>query len=198
MQKLRQIILVFLNKSIDFKNNPFKLNFIDTTSSIKSPSTIEGGKYITIGKYSSIGKYSWVAGYDNYCGNIYTPKIVIGDSVSIGNFACITGINEIIIGNKCLISEHVYISDHQHGMDPSSDLRFAEQPLFSKGKVQIGEGCFIGYRVSILPGIELGEHCIVGSHSVVNKSFPPYSMIAGVPAKIIKKYSLELKDWIKV
>ena len=92
------------------------------------------------------------------------------------------------------MSEYVYISDHYHEFEPG-DMLLVEQPLKSKGSVIIGENCFIGYRVSILGGVELGNNCVVGSHAVVTQSFPPYSMIAGVPAKLLKTYNFETKGW---
>jgi lipopolysaccharide O-acetyltransferase len=159
------------------------------------PLKIEGGEYIRIGNNSSIGTKAWLAAYAEHGNEKYTPSLVIGNNVRIGNYACITSVNNISIGDGCLFSEYVYISDHTHGYDPSEGIAPMLQPLHSKGPVNIGENCFVGYRVSILPGVTLGRHCVVGSHAVVTASFPDYTMIAGVPAKAIKRFNLEKKSW---
>jgi acetyltransferase-like isoleucine patch superfamily enzyme len=201
MKKLRKIIRTYLLKYfIDkkakkkFQSYPFAIT-LGFNAFFDEATKVDGGKYIKIGRYSSIGHNSWLGAFDSYLNQKYIPKITIGENVRIGNYACITSIDEIIIKNGCLISEHVYISDHFHGFDPSLNLSPAKQPLFSKGKVIIGENSFVGYRVTILSGVELGNNCVVGAHSVVTKSFPPYSMLAGAPAKLIKKYNFEKKSW---
>ena len=62
----------------------------------------------------------------------------------------------------------------------------------------IGENCFIGYGVAIQAGTKLGKQCIVGANAVVRGDFPDYSVIAGVPAKIIRKYNFDTKTWDRV
>ena len=148
--------------------------------------SLVGGKYISLGQNTTIGKHAWLAAFDNYIGQHFSPSIQIGSNVTVGNFFCLTAIDRIEIGNGCLFSEYVYISDHSHGTDPRLGPP-AMQPLHSKGPVIIGENTFIGYRASVLPGVKLGMHCVVGAHSVVTHSFPDYSVIAGVPARLLKQ-----------
>ena len=73
-----------------------------------------------------------------------------------------------------------------------------QQSSFDKGSIILGENVFLGFGVKVMPNIKLGDWCIVGAGSVVTKSFPEYSMIAGNPAKLIKKYDLNLNKWIGI
>jgi len=159
---------------------------------------IEGPEYISIGENSSIGKHSWLACYDQHNDQRFDPKLLIGTNVRIGNYACLTSIDEIRIGDGCLFSDFIYISDHSHQFDPEITTPLDKNPLEAKGRVIIGSNSFLGMRVSILPNVSLGNNCVVGAHSVVTKSFPPYSMVAGVPAKRIRAYSFERKQWVVV
>jgi acetyltransferase-like isoleucine patch superfamily enzyme len=106
-------------------------------------------------------------------------------------------IDTICIDDGCVLSEYVYMTDLFHGFDPTKGL-IMSQDLISKGSVKIGESSFIGYRACIMPGVTLGKHCVVGANSVVTKSFPDYSMIAGSPARLIKTFSFEKQDWVSV
>lgn len=82
-------------------------------------------------------------------------------------------------------------------MNPESELPYMRQPLESK-PVSIGDGCWIGEKVCILPGVTIGKKCIIGAGSVVIKSIPDYSIAAGNPAKVIKQYNFENHNWEKV
>ncbi len=123
------------------------------------------------------------------------PRVQIGDSTYIGRHFYLTAIGSITIGIRCVLSDYVYITDCAHGLAPHAGF-ILHQPLESKGHVAIGDGCFVGFRAVILPGVTLGAHCVVGANSVVTRSFPPYSMVAGAPARLIKTYSHDIKQWI--
>jgi acetyltransferase-like isoleucine patch superfamily enzyme len=106
-------------------------------------------------------------------------KIDVGAGTHIGKNVTISSNNKIAIGKNCLFGYRVSILDHDH---TSSGL--------SEGKkITIGNNCSIGAQSFILKGVTLGDGCVVGAGSVVTKSFPAGSVVAGNPAKIIKRSS---------
>ena len=124
--------------------------------------------------------------------------ISIGDNVSIGqNFHIVSYSDTLIIKDNVTISGNVFISNCNHSYDIKVGKSFLENQLDFK-KTCIGTNCFIGYGAVLLPGSVLGDNCIVGANSVVKGFFPNYVMIAGNPARIIKKYNLDENRWEKV
>ncbi len=174
---------------------PRELKSFGKQSSIVRPYKIYGASHIEIGEHTTIltnAVLNAITGYEN---EVFAPSIRIGNSIYIGHYVCIAGVGEITIGHGCVLSDHVYITDVAHGIDPEAGL-ILKQKLICKGTVSIGENSFIGYRACILPGVTLGKHCVVGANSVVTHSFSEYTMVAGAPAVIIKTYSHEKHAWI--
>ena len=100
------------------------------------------------------------------------------------------------IGNNVLISDRVFISDHIHGYTDVG-LPIINQKLEPRGSVRIKEGAFIGINSVIMPGVSIGKNSVVGASSVVTKDVPDYCVVAGNPARVIKKYDLESNKWEK-
>jgi len=183
-------------KRFAFGQRPWGLANLGPESFVEWPRDLSSRRFIRIGSRSRIKSYASISGIDEYAGTRYRPRIEIGNDVYIGRYVYMTACQEIVISDGCVLSEHIYISDSTHGFDPQKGL-IMKQKLESKGGVHIGPNCFLGYRVTITQGVELGEWCIVGAHSVVTRSFPAYSMIAGAPARLLKLYSHELQQWVE-
>jgi len=119
--------------------------------------------------------------------------LFIGDNVSIGqNFHVIAG-SKLLIGSGCLISGDVFVTDTDHTFD------LVNIPVFDQpdriASTRIGDNCFIGIGARIQAGTTLGNGCVVGANSVVKGDFPDYSMIVGVPGRVVKRYSPENGTW---
>lgn len=121
--------------------------------------------------------------------------IRIGSKVYIGLNAYVVSHTGITIGDDSVLSDHVYLNDGTHGLNPTAG-HIMEQPVTSKGPIQIGNGVFIGYRALILPGVSVGAHSVVSAQSVVTADVPPFTMVAGSPARPIKRFDHESDRWI--
>lgn len=146
-------------------------------------------KYFFIGKNCIFGDHCMLAAWDEYNGTIYRPHVEIGDNCSFGFCNHITCCNKVKIGSGVLTGMYVIISDNSHG-EINCDMLDnppLKRPLYSKGEVIIGNNVWIGDKVAILAGVHIGDGAIVGANSVVTKDVPANSVVAGVPAKLIKR-----------
>jgi len=119
--------------------------------------------------------------------------IEINENVSIGQNIHVTSAGKLIIKSGTLITANVCITNIDHEYE-DIDVPVLSQSMKVTDTI-IGENCFIGTGVMIQAGTRLGKHNIIGANSVVRGEFPDYCVIAGSPARIIKKYNEESKRW---
>lgn len=120
----------------------------------------------------------------------HTYNLELYDNIVIGEDSFINARGGVVIKSGTITGPELMIYSENHIYNTSECLPFATG--LSTKNVIIGENCWIGARVFICPGVELGEGCIVAGGSVVTKSFPPFSVIGGNPAKLIKQRNVEL------
>jgi acetyltransferase-like isoleucine patch superfamily enzyme len=118
----------------------------------------------------------------------------MGHDVRITKTCRITCAGNIKIGDNVLMGPDVMITDHNHGMDPTYPGGYSPQPLIVKN-VTIKDGCWIGQRACILPGVTVGAHSIIGAGSVVTHDIPDFCIVCGVPARVIKKHNGDTGVW---
>ena len=125
--------------------------------------------------------------------------ISIGDNVNIEQNCHIIGRVKVAIGNNVTITGNCSIVDVIHPFENIHDTtKIGDRISSIQQPVTIGDGSFIGFGSHISPGVTIGKNCVVGAGSVVTKSIPDYSVVAGVPAKVIKYYSFEENKWVSV
>lgn len=124
-------------------------------------------------------------------GNPERTRITIGENSMIGSQNHITSMNRIEIGSGLLTGKYVLISDNTHGdLHNPEHMRMNPQarPIFSKGKIVIGENVWIGEKSSIMAGVTIGDGAIIGANSVVTHDVPAGRIAVGCPAKILPAY----------
>jgi acetyltransferase-like isoleucine patch superfamily enzyme len=183
-RKINQFIFWVINK------NTFKL--LSKSALFISPFRIDGSSGISVNDATSFQRGVWL-----YCCGIDNIKA----NLSIGRnsvFGCnnhITCVRSVTIGSFVLTANNVYISDNLHEYKDITKP-IIDQPIRFKKAVEIGDGAWIGENVSII-GASVGKNSVVGAGSVVTQDIPDYSVAVGVPAKVIKRFDLNLQKWVE-
>lgn len=159
--------------------------------------TFQHPECLHFGKGIGIGKYSYFLPCTEFAGVKYTPKIIIGDGTWIGIRNSFASIDRVEIGKNVLFAGYVHITDHSHGYENINEP-IKRQKLITKGPVVIEDDCWLGFGCEVLSGVHIGRHSIVAARAVVTHDVPPYCIVAGNPARVIKKYNFESKQWESV
>lgn len=149
---------------------------------------IIGPECISIGNNFYAENNLKLQAWKKYKDEFFCPEIVIGDNVSIMDSCQISCCNRISIGDGCLFGDNVFITDNLHGRTSFEELCAPPimRPLYSKGPVIVGKNVWLGRNVCVMPGVTIGDGAIVGANSVITHDVESYSVVGGVPAKVIK------------
>ena len=128
----------------------------------------------------SLGDYSVIESFA--CINNAVGDVIIGDHTRIGLHNTIIG--PVDIGSHVNLAQGITVSALNHNFS-DTNKRIDKQGV-STNQVTIEDDVWVGANAVILPGVTIGEHCVVAAGAVVTKDVPPHSLVAGVPAKVIK------------
>jgi acetyltransferase-like isoleucine patch superfamily enzyme len=131
---------------------------------------------IEIGEFSTIRSYA--------CLYTYGGDIVIGKSCSLNPFVIVYGNGGVKIGNYVRIASQTVIVSSSHAFE-DPDVLILKQGGDKKG-ITIGDDVWIGAGVKILDGLTVGDGAVIAAGAVVNHDIPPYAVVGGVPARILK------------
>lgn len=119
--------------------------------------------------------------------------VIIGDNSLIGMSNVIIG--PVTIGNNVIFAQNIVVSALNH------EYRDVNLPIQSQNvitaPVVVEDDCWIAANAVITAGTTIGKHSVVAANAVVTKSIPPYSVAAGNPAKVIKRYDFEKQEWVR-
>lgn len=110
--------------------------------------------------------------------------LTIGDSVFIAHGVTIAAHKQLSIGADTLIGEYVSIRDHDHMFSQDNRLVLQGERV---APVIIEDNVWLGAKATVIKGVSIGAHSVVGANAVVTKNIPAHSVAAGMPAKVIKK-----------
>ena len=176
-----------------------KISFVGAQTKLLSSSMVTCGTGVSIGRYCDIdalGKRGLVLGNSVSIGSYSMLKvsgtysdigsgIIVGDNVGIGDFAHIGGAGGVEIGNDTIIGAYFSVHPENHNFS-QHDTLIREQGVTRKG-ISIGSNCWIGAKVTVLDGSQIGNGCVVAAGAVVSGIFPNDVVIGGVPAKVLKE-----------
>lgn len=177
-------------KNIKWKMIQKRMKSVGVDNRVGLDFSISGEKYISIGSRFRGGKHIIIDAIDKYNDEStgYTPEIIIGNDVTFTNDCYVSCINKIHIGDGTLLGANTFICDNFHGNGTIEEREIipSRRPLFSKGPVVIGKNVWIGRNVCIMPNVTIGDNVIIGANSVVTHDVAKNSVVAGIPARVIK------------
>lgn len=125
-------------------------------------------------------------------------RIVIGDRCVINSFTHFGAMGRIVLGNDVGIASGVCIEDHHYLFEHATAERPLKKQPFRVADVVLEDGCMIGEHAVILAGVTVGANSWVGANAVVTRDVPAYSIVAGVPAQVVRQMDPSSGEWRRV
>ncbi len=152
-------------------------DLIPVTTQFDGPVHAPGRLRLQVGEHCRLGR-------DVYFETQGQGQIAISDHVRINMGCVLVSYNRIAIGHDCLIGEYVSIRDADHGLSPGQPMR---AQVHSAAPIHIGNDVWIGRGAVILKGVTVGSGAVIGANSVVTHDVPPLALVAGCPARELRR-----------
>ena len=115
-----------------------------------------------------------------------SATVGIGEGTFLNQGVMVAALERVQIGRHCMLANGCFVSDASHRYsDP--ELPITWQGFESKGPTSIGDNCWLGANVVVTSGVTIGERSVVGANSVVVGDVAPFSLVAGVPARLVRR-----------
>lgn len=161
-------------------------------SVLESPHLLTNPRFVSIGRGVHIRRGARLEALES-TGRV--PHLVIGDGTSIHmHFHCGAALR-VEIGRNVLIAGRVYVTDHDHAFDDPA------RPVVSNNAVvaaltAIEDESWIGEGATVLKGVRVGRGAVVAAGAVVTRDVPPHTIVAGVPARPLRRYDAAARAWV--
>ncbi|OIV37610.1 acyltransferase [Mangrovactinospora gilvigrisea] len=157
--------------------------------------TLFGERWISIGAYCVVAEQvtltAGLAPGDEL--DSEDPILEIGDGCVIGRGSHLVGRTGIALGDHVYLGPGVYITDHNHTYTDTAAPIGTQWPVFAP--VRIGAGSWLGANAVVLPGTVLGRNTVVAAGCIVRGEFPDHAVLAGVPARMVRRYD-PAEGWV--
>jgi acetyltransferase-like isoleucine patch superfamily enzyme len=139
-----------------------------------------------------LGSYSTI---EDFCTiNNGVGDVIIGNETRIGMGNVVIG--PVTIGNFVILAQNIVMSGLNHSYE-DVNLPIDKQKV-TTSPITVEDECWIGANAVLTAGVTVGKHSVIAAGAVVTKNIPPYSVAVGNPARVIKQYDFNQKQWVKV
>lgn len=160
------------------------------------PAVVHGGHLIEVGRNVKILPGAFLSVIEREGDRSFGARLSIGDGCRFGRELIIACFGSVEIASDVLAADRVFIGDTYHDYrDPAKPIR--DQPLSEPRPVRIGAGSFLGINSCVLPGVTVGDRAYVGAGAVVTADVPALSVVAGNPARVVRRFDAASNAWVE-
>ena len=167
---------------------------IDYTCELRRPASSR----MQIGDFVYVAPGAWLNVPEFIAGA--APTIILGNGCRIGRRCTISAKNRICFEDDVLLAPSVLVMDHGHQFSDVSTPILA-QGVTPGGTIRIERNCWLGHGAAVICNsgeLVLGRNSVVGANAVVTRSVPPFSIVVGNPAKVVRQYDPASEEWGRV